>query len=913
MEPERWQNVERIYHSALKIEARQRGPYLVRACADDHALRAEVESLLKYAERPAKFFEKPALEVVARSLAKDLSAQDGNKTDNDQTGNDKTDGDKTDNDKTDKMIGARIAQYRLVEKLGEGGMGDVYRAVRADNQFEKQVAIKLVRQGLDTEFVDSRLRKERQILAGFEHENIARLLDGGTTEEGHPYFVMELVEGQPLDEYCDEHKLGVSARIELFQKVCSAVQYAHQRLVVHRDIKPSNILVAADGVPKLLDFGIATILSPETYSPDNAPTMTAMGMMTPQFASPEQLRGEVITTATDVYSLGVVLYKLLTGHSPYRQSNTSTYDLAHAICDVEPEKPSTIVGLSKQVASAPRKDSTRDSPKSTPEWISRHRSTNPDKLRGILSGDLDHILLKALRKEPQRRYASAQDFAEDLRSYTLGLPVSARSGTFSYRSGKFIRRNKLSLSLTAVFALVVLAGGLAIIREARIARTQQARAEQRFNDVRQLAHSLLFDIHDSIQDLPGSTTARKILVGRALQYLDSLSKDSSDTPDLERELATAYERVGDVQGNPYYANLGDTAGALASYRKALRVRLDLGRNQSGSFDDQAALAAIYVKLGFALRATNNFPDALDALKKAYTITEKLAADRKGNPQAQETLAGTSFAIALCVDDMGDLPGAVEYFRKSAAIREAITGGAPAFQAQTQTKLAGVYGYLAGVVKMQGDLDSALSLQSKAHDILDRQVKSNPQNARLQQYLLENEYWTGFYLAEKGLPAQALPHYRIALAGYEKLSSADAHDALAMRYLGKCYMSIGRALAADGQAAQGVQSARQAVRILETLVAADHADTNFKPSDLAYARSAVAEAYSRLAEQPGVPKTSKIDDWREARSWYQQSLDTWLQLRQKAPLPSSDVKEPDKNAAAIAQCDAALAGLNAGSR
>jgi eukaryotic-like serine/threonine-protein kinase len=900
MEPERWQNVERIYHSALKIERRQRGPYLLRACADDQALRAEVESLLKYAERPAKFFEKPAMEVVARSLAEDLSAQE-------ETDNDTIDIDK---DKTDKMIGARIAQYRLAEKLGEGGMGDVYRADRADHQFEKQVAIKLVRQGLDTEFVDSRLRKERQILADFEHENIARLLDGGTTEEGHPYFVMELVEGQPIDEYCDERKLGIAARIDLFQKVCSAVQYAHQRLVVHRDIKPSNILVAADGVPKLLDFGIATILSPETYSPEDAPTMTAMGMMTPQFASPEQLRGEVITTATDVYSLGVVLYKLLTGHSPYRQSSTSTYDLAHAICEVEPEKPSTIVGHPKQVADLPKRDRTRDPLKATPEWISKRRSTNPDKLRGTLSGDLDYILLKALRKEPQRRYASAKDFAEDLRSYSLGLPVSARNGTFSYRSSKFIRRNKLSLALTAVFALVVFAAGLAIIREARIARTQQARAEQRFNDVRQLAHSLLFDIHDSIQDLPGSTTARKILVDRALKYLDSLSKDSSDTPDLERELATAYERVGDVQGNPYNANLGDTAGALESYRKALRVRLDLGRNQTESFDDQAALAAIYVKFGFALRATKDFPAALEALKKAYAITEKLAADRKDNPQAQEALAGTSFAVALCLDDMGDLTGSVDYFRKSAAIREAMTGGAPAFQTQTQTKLAGVYGYLAGVMHMQGDQDAALALQSKAHDILDRQVKANPQNARLRQYLLENEYWTGFYLAEKGLPAQALPHYRIALAGYLKLSSADAHDVLAMRYLGKCYMSMGRALAADGKAAEGVQSARQAVRILETLVAADRADTNFKPSDLAYARSAVAEAYSRLAEQPGVSKTSISASWGEARSWYQQSLDTWLQLRQKAPLGSSDAKEPDKIAAEIARCDAALARSNA---
>ncbi|MGB8986973.1 MAG: serine/threonine-protein kinase, partial [Candidatus Sulfotelmatobacter sp.] len=556
MEPERWHDVERIYHSALQCDGSQRSRFLEQACGEDQSLRVEVESLLKYAQRSAEFFEAPALEVVARSLAEDLRIQERKRA--------------------DRMIGARIAQYRILDKLGEGGMGDVYRAVRADDEYEKQVAIKLVRQGLDTESGYERFRKERQILAGFEHENIARLLDGGTTDEGYPYFVMELVEGQPIDEYCDQGRLGVEARINLFQSVCSAVQYAHQRLVVHRDIKPSNILVTAEGVPKLLDFGIATILSAETYSPGAEPTVTVQRMLTPQFASPEQLRGEVITTASDVYSLGMVLYKLLTGCSPYVLHTSSSYDLAHAICEVEPEKPSTVVGRAeqnppRQMIGAQIKDrqsnnQSDDHPselKVAPQPLSSRRNTTPEKLRRKLSGDLDQILLKALRKEPQLRYGSAQDFAEDLRCYTLGLPVSARRGTFSYRTGKFIKRHKLSLAVIVFFALVVLAGAVAIVREARI-------AERRFNDVRKLANSLLFDIHDSISDLPGSTAARKLLVDRGLQYLDSLSHESSGTPGLQRELASAYERVGDVQGNPYYANLGDTAGATESYRKALQ-------------------------------------------------------------------------------------------------------------------------------------------------------------------------------------------------------------------------------------------------------------------------------------------------------------------------------------------------------
>jgi non-specific serine/threonine protein kinase/serine/threonine-protein kinase len=891
MEPERWQNVERIYLAALQFEGSERKSFVERNCGADAALQAEVESLLKYAERPARFFDSPAFEVVARALADDLRAED--------------------NSQSSRMTDARIAQYRIVGKLGAGGMGDVYRAVRADDQYEKQVAIKLVRQGLDSESVYNRFRQERQILAGFEHENIARLIDGGSTEEGHPYFVMELVEGQPIDGYCDERKLGVVARLGLFQKVCSAVQYAHQRLVVHRDIKPSNILVTADGIPKLLDFGIATILSADADSQRADPTVTALRVMTPQFASPEQLRGGVITTATDIYSLGVVLYRLLSGHLPYRTASNSPYDLSHAICEVEPAKPSTAVGQFGQVLDSSFTDAKRETLKVTPESVSGNRNTSPEKLRKTLSGDLDQILLKALRKEPQRRYASAQDFSEDLRSYALGLPVSARRVTVGYRGGKFIRRHKLSVAATAAVALFMVAGAVAIVREARIARMQEARADRRFNDVRKLANSQLFDIYDKIQNLPGSTTARKALVDDALQYLDSLAQEAGDVPDLQRELAAAYERVGDVQGNPQFANLGDTAGSIASYRKALQIRNALARDEHATSDDQAALAAIDVKLGFGLRVINDFPAALGSFQQAYAIAEKLAAENKGDPQAQEAFGGVCFAMARCLADMGNAKSSLDYYRKSAAIREAITGGSPAFQANIQTRLAGVYGYMSGVVHSQGDLDSAISLQTKARDILAAQVRVDPQNATLMQFLLQGEYWVGYYLAEKGLPAQALPHFQTALAGYRKLTAADAHDVLAMRYLGMCYGSIGKALAAEGKASEGLESARKSLEIFEIQAAADHSDTFYKSTGVPNARATLAEIYLGLAEQRGASEASKVENWRKARDWYQMSLDAWLLLKQRAPLAKPDAMEPGKIAAKIAKCDAALAKLNAG--
>src|SRR5208337_4287615 len=325
---------------------------------------------------------------------------------------------------------------------------------------------------------------------------------------------------------------------------------------------------------------------------------------------------------------------------------------------------------------------------------------------------------------------------------------------------------------------------------AQIARMQEARAERRFNDVRSLANSLLFDVYDSIQDLPGSTPARRIVADRALHYLDTLSQESAGSPDLERELATAYERVGDVQANPFFANLGDTAGAIQSYRKALRIRLDLAGDHPSAFPDQAALVATYMNLGLALENNLDFAAAMDAYRKAYAIATTWAVDRKDDPQAQETLAGVCFSLAILLADQGDVPGSLNYYRKSAAIREAIRGGSQAFRNQVQTRLAGVYGYMAGDLALQGDPASAIALQSKTQAILTAQVAADPQNSQLREFLLQSEYWIAKYSEQMGDYRQAISNYREAFAGYQKLSAADPRDALAMRYLGLCELGVG---------------------------------------------------------------------------------------------------------------------------
>jgi eukaryotic-like serine/threonine-protein kinase len=877
MTPERWQEIKQVLYCALERPPDERAQFLDQASAHDPSLRQEVDLLLVAEARAGAGFlnEHQHFELIAAASSGGTPAE-----------------------AMDIWIGRRVGPYKIVEQIGIGGMGEVYRAIRVDDQYHKEVALKMVRGGQDSGFIVGRFKNERQILATLDHPHIARLHDGGATEDGVPYFVMELIDGQSIDQYCNRHQLSITERLRLFLLVCSAVQYAHQHLVIHRDIKPSNILVTSGGTPKLLDFGIAKILDSEAVDGNFEPTLTVFRLLTPGYASPEQIKGDPITTASDVYSLGVVLYELLTGCHPYRRQSSTPQEIANAVCEIEPEKPSTAVRRLKMAEGGRDSQRSSDAPA---------LGSSPAKQSKRLRGDLDNIILMALRKEPQRRYTSAERFAEDIRCHLESLPVIARQDTLSYRASKFITRHRTGVAASAAVFLTLLVGLTITLHEAQIARRERIVAVQRFNDVRELANSLLFDIHDSIRDLPGATVARKLLVDRALKYLDSLSREAADRPDLERELSAAYERVGDVQGNPRYANLGDTAGAVASYRKALRIRLALADgDRVGSVDDRVALTAVYVKLGFGLGATSDFPAALKDLQQAYHIGERLAAEQKDNPQAQEAFAMASFALGECFSNMGNLASALEFYRKSAAIREAITGGPPTFRVQVQTNLAGVYDYMSEAVYLQGDLDAALSFMDKSHQIIGRLVESDPLNGTLQQFLLQEEYGIGYYLAEKGLPKQALPHYHIALAGYQKLASSDAHDVVVMRYLSKCYMSMGRALAAEGHAAQGIESARNALRNLEALSAADQADTSYKAPDVAYARSALAETYARFAVQPGTPYASKTASWREARYWYQKSLDIWLLLEQKAPLARWDATQPNKIANEIAKCDAALA-------
>jgi serine/threonine protein kinase/tetratricopeptide (TPR) repeat protein len=402
MSPERWKQLEEVFQSALDLPEAERRGFIAGACVGDDTLREQVEALVAQYERAGDFIEAPAVVGFTGGPALNTTL--------DGVGE-------------DPMNGRRIGSYRIVREAGRGGMGAVYLAERADSAFHKRVALKVVKRGMDTDFILRRFRHERQILASFDHPNIARLLDGGTTEEGLPYFVMEFIEGQPVYRFCDAQRLGLAERLRLFCQVCDAVAYAHQHLVVHRDLKPSNVLVTKEGIPKLLDFGIAKLLNPEMMPDTVTPTASAMRLMTPEYASPEQVQGFAVTPASDIYALGVLLYELLTGHRPYRFPNRSPHEVARVICEDEPEPPSRAV--SQDAGLMPVETATGGA-EATVEAACRARgTTTPDALRRALAGNLDNIIMKALRKEPGRRYPSVEEMREDIARHLEGRPISA--------------------------------------------------------------------------------------------------------------------------------------------------------------------------------------------------------------------------------------------------------------------------------------------------------------------------------------------------------------------------------------------------------------------------------------------------------------------------------------------------------
>ncbi len=582
--PERWARIEAALDAVLDRLDEPREAVLAELCGDDVELRREVERLLRSIDASDQEFERPPTEIVEAAAAVTTREQ--------------------------LQPGDIVGHYRVVELIGRGGMGAVYLAERADGSFDRQVALKVVKRGMDTDEILRRFQRERQILARLEHPNIAGLLDGGVTDDGLPYFVMELAHGQPIDVWCDEQRLAVADRIRLFLPVCDAVRLAHRNLIVHRDLKPGNILVV-DGEPKLLDFGIAKMLSAD--EDESQATRLQERRLTPEYAAPEQVRNEPTTTATDVYSLGVVLYELLTGRPPYRVQG-SLAEIERVVCTVEPRSPSSIAA----------RDEIRGKSGETTLDIAARRSTRPEALQAALAGDLDAIVTKALAKEPERRYPSVEAFAEDLRRHLDGHPVEARPASRWYKLDKFIRRNRTAVGLATAAALALITGsGLALWQASRAeaeSLRRQAEAE-RATAARDYLIGLFRDLNpDRLQGQ--RTFSLDDLIRLGVRNLEPLG----DQPELQASVMNA---VGEV-----VFNLGDDVRADSLFRRAHAILEPAG--------DHPDLAESKMGLGEIDRRADRFEQAERWLRGALVIREKsLSPD---DPRIAESIAELAFAL-----------------------------------------------------------------------------------------------------------------------------------------------------------------------------------------------------------------------------------------------------------------------------
>ncbi len=813
---DRDQRAQQLFLAVCDLSPEEREKAIDSECAGDAELRAEVESLLAHYDAPT------AAEQTVVDTRRDDAARPPR----------------------------RIGPYRVVHELGRGGMGVVYLGVREDDQFKQHVAIKVLKRGMDTDEIIQRFKLERQLLAALNHPGIARFHDGGVTDDGLPYFAIEYVEGQPLDEYCDTRRLRIAERLELFRSVCAAVHYAHQNLVVHRDLKPSNILVTKEGVPKLLDFGIAKLINPQLSMAEVDPTAPEMRIMTPEYASPEQVRGNPISTASDVYSLGVLLYELVTGHRPYRLHSRVKAEIERVICEVDPDKPSTAISRIEEDEGISADGSTTTI---TPEQVSKVREGRPDRLRRRLAGDIDNIVLTAMRKEPQRRYASAEQFAEDIRRHLVGLPVIARRDTFGYRSMKFIRRHRVGVATAALIAVLLVGGITSTTMAKQDAFTERDRAQRMFNEVRTLAHIFMFDFHDAIQELDGSIPARQLLVESALDYLNRLALEAGDDQDLQADLADGYDRVGDIRGGITNPSLGETGDALEIYQTALAIRQNLSAASGADVALQRKVAVSHLKVGHMLKKRGRLPEAIEEYTSMLKIPEALDGSDSKTLRLLVVALDTLGKAELQEGKMGD--AGAKYDRANKILVELVDESPGDRRLQRDLSVSCLR--VGGLLERTGDYQGALAYYADAVEVRDQLLEVNLQSSRLRRDLAVAHYVTADALLLLERPQEATEHIDHCLGVFEQRVKDNAESARARRDLALGHEILGQAKALMGDPHAALESYRSFQTVAIALWESDRANTDNR-GNVAKSHQRVAEALALKDDPAGA-----IRSYREA--------------------------------------------------
>ncbi|MDQ3799985.1 MAG: serine/threonine-protein kinase [Acidobacteriota bacterium] len=791
---------------------------------------------------------------------------------------------------TDARIGQTLGNYKIVEKIGAGGMGAIYLAERNDAEIEKRVAVKIIKRGMDTDAIFKRFRNERQILANLEHPNIARLLDAGTTGDGLPFFVMEYIDGVPVDEYCQTKNLSEAERLKLFRKICAAVSFAHQKLVVHRDLKPSNILVTKSGEPKLLDFGIAKLLNSTEME-----TQARQQILTPAYASPEQLRGELVSTASDVYSLGLILREILGMQTEQRAR----------ILDSE-----TKSGESKLLLG---RNSTLENDKGRSTGKQKTKTEN----RRNLSGDLLAILQTALREDATRRYASTDSFSEDIRRYLEGLPVSARKDSLSYRTRKFVKRNKVSVSAALLVFIILVGGVLGVWRQAKIAEAERARAERQFENLRKLSNSFVFEIHNAIEHLPGSLPARQLLVKRAVEQLDALVSEASNNPALSDELGQAYYTLGWMPGaslseknltfqkginiyqhlltaepnNTRYRkqlaegfmgrgdvkkNSGDLAAALEDHRKAVEIFETVAREEPSVPEHRGDLLKAYYNASTMLYQMGFARDSLEMMRPTLSIAEEMHRLHPDDIGYYRGLFLPRIRIAQSLMYLGDYKAAAEEFRICVAGAEM---GLAKYPNDTRFPhdLWADNRHLARTLELDGETNEAFRRARISLSFIEDLLSKSPNDSGHRRNTAITHLLLGQMLVRKGQPEKSLPHFEKAIALLEKNLAFDTGLIESKIDLGRTRGSLGNALVLLGRKEDGLIYLREAIKIFEEVKAKDSQNAHLKRD--------YAENLLHLGE--AFEKSANAENRIEAHELYTDSLEIWQELEGKKILSSAD--------------------------
>lgn len=703
----------------------------------------------------------------------------------------------------------RFGPYQARELIGRGGMGAVYLATREDGEVSLRVAVKVISSPLWSSVLEDRFRRERQILAQMHHPSIATFLDGGVSEDGLPFLVMEYVDGEPIDRYCDSRRLSIRQRLELFLEVCAAVSFAHQQLVVHRDIKPGNVLTTGSGEPKLLDFGLARSLESATPQSDN-PTL----FLTPLYSSPEVLRGRPAAVTDDVYSLGVLLYELLSGKRPFASTGSTAAEIIESVLSSEPRRASEIADPEGAVA------------------IAEARGETTNTLRRSLTGDLDAIALRAVSKSLTDRYPSVMELAEDVRSYLAGQPVRAAAGGSFYRARKFAVRHKGSVIAALLVILSIAVGMVAVLFEAREAHLQRAAAERRFQEARQLARYMMFELQASIQKLPGSTPIKADMVRHSLEYLDRLADEKSNDDALRVDIAEGYSELADVLGNPLRPNLGEAVEARRIYQKAADILQPVIARDPRNTRARRSMARAQLMLGMSLTFYRQWDQGRELVETSARSLSQLAREwpRDFEILKQAAAAQESLAVTISQRDgytTGGNSTAVADLLQSIRYAEAALLVKPR-DIEATSQLASSFNRLALLTQTQ-DRPAAASYFKQALSTLDSLPpgeRSNPPvRSRRASFLLAS----GWNLGSAGDFEHGLAEIDEARATMEKLREEDPQNRIYPQALASIYRNLGVIHDYAGHTAEALSAYRTAISIYEKMLAANPGSSYYRTS------------------------------------------------------------------------------------